>query len=646
MDWFEWGDDAFAAARERDQPIFLSVGYAACHWCHVMAHECFENEEIASLLNRNFIAVKVDREERPDVDALYMAATQLVSGHGGWPMSVFLTPEGEAFMAGTYYPPDDSHGRPGFPRLLSAMDDAWHNQRDLVRTQAREISQGVLRETRFVDQLEPASTLSSFREISDLLVNELLPKCDDDGGFGAAPKFPRPSYLESLLGAWDEPAARFAIIRTLDAMSRRGLYDHIGGGFARYSVDGKWHVPHFEKMLSDQALLAMIYLRADRRRGGGTPWRSVALDTLRFVARDLRTDQGYASSLDADSNGEEGLHITWTPAEVQAVLAEAGLAEFIAPACQRWSIGDPGNFEERSIPMLSQDANFTTPPELEETHQALLSSRRGRPQPGRDNKVILEWNAMFAAACCESDDTELVVTARGLLSSLVGSHFVDGVWWRTEARTAHATSADLGWLIEAHLCAFEESGDATWLALIPELISYLLTHFWDGPLPRHGTPHLGNGFFTTSDLVTDLPQRPKDVFDGATPSSHAVCATALARYGLITSNDDILAVAHRLVTLAATVLNQHPSAVPDLARAYGFLDEGLEIVIPGEPGELSGLVRSVFVPHSVLVTGTDPQIELLEGRHQGFAYVCHQRVCGLPVSNPSDLSQQLSPRIR
>src|ERR1700722_3232105 len=310
--WRTWSNDTLDEARQRDLPIFLSIGYAACHWCHVMAHESFEDVAIAKRLNESFVPIKVDREERPDVDALYMAATQLVSGHGGWPMSVFLVPDGRPFMAGTYYPPVERHGQASFTTLLNAMSEAWTNRRDVVEHQAKELSSAIEREVSFIDHLAPYVEALDLAASRQRLRNELVDRFDADGGFGDAPKFPRPSYVEALL-AFDDPRARFAVGQTLDAMSRRGLYDHLRGGFARYSVYAQWHVPHFEKMLSDQALLARTYLRAAKAIPEHPEWREVALDTIAFVLSDLALESGFASALDADAGGVEGSHVTWTP---------------------------------------------------------------------------------------------------------------------------------------------------------------------------------------------------------------------------------------------------------------------------------------------------------------------------------------------
>jgi uncharacterized protein len=445
--WRTWSDDTLDEARRRDQPIFLSVGYAACHWCHVMAHESFEDEAIAERLNAGFVPIKVDREERPDVDALYMAATQLVSGHGGWPMSVFLLPGGRPFMAGTYYPPVDRGGQIGFGRLLDALSDAWVNQRDAIERQAEELQHALEREAHFVDQLAPLHETLDLDDVRRRLRDHLLAQVDDDGGFGGAPKFPRPSFVEALL-EFDDAAARDAVTTTLDAMSRRGLYDHLGGGFARYSVDGEWHVPHFEKMLSDQALLARCYVDAARVMHR-PEWREVALDTLRFVDRAMRLGDGFAASLDADAGGVEGSHITWTKDEVTQALREQGLGDLLNETLERWRIEERGAFEGRSIPRLSNDAPFVTPERLRDAYEALTQARSTRVQPGRDEKIILEWNAMLASAFVRSGDEYFEARGMELLRSLSTTHFARGTWWRTTHHQAHATAADLAWLANA-----------------------------------------------------------------------------------------------------------------------------------------------------------------------------------------------------
>ncbi len=637
VQWRTWGADALEEASFSDRPIFLSVGYAACHWCHVMAHESFENDEIAALLNEYFVPIKVDREERPDVDALYMAATQLVSGHGGWPMSVFLLPDGRPFMAGTYYPPHDRGGQVGFDRLLLALHEAWSTKREAVEAQAAELSRTLSREVSFVDHLAPVTESIDLVTVRETLRRELLERFDVDGGFGDAPKFPRPSYVEALL-EFEDDASRGAVEITLDAMARRGLYDHFGGGFARYSVDGEWHVPHFEKMLCDQALLARCYLDA-ARAWGREDWREVALDTLGFVVRRLRLPHGYAASLDADADGAEGSHITWSPEEVASTLGEES-EKLVARALRRWRIESPGAFEGRSIPRLAEGEPFTTPDALALAHEKLIEHRNRRVQPSRDDKVILEWNAMLASAFVRSGHSDFEERGVELLAELRASHFDDGVWWRTAHRRAQATASDIAWLIDAHVDAFELSGDDQWLDEARRLARYLLEHHWDGPVPTPSSPRVGRGIFSQSNLVVDLPTRPKEIFDGATPSAHAVATRSLARLALCRGESELLVVAQRLVDLAGSLLISHPVAVPDLVAAAGFALDGVEIVIPGDQGVLADHVRSKSMPRTVLITGvgTSP---LLQGRRQGLAYVCRGGVCRLPVDSASALVAEL-----
>jgi hypothetical protein len=604
-----------------------------------MAHESFEDPSIAQLLNDSFVAIKVDREERPDVDALYMAATQLVNGHGGWPMSVFLLPDGRPFMAGTYYPPQDRHGQTGFPRLLRALVDAWTTQREAVYTQAAELQHAVEREISFVDHLAPYEKSLDLPLVRQTLRDELVRRVDRDGGFGSAPKFPRPSYVQALL-EFDDQDTVDAITRTLDAMSRRGIYDHLRGGFARYSVDNEWHVPHFEKMLSDQALLAKAYLLAARAYPSHPEWRDVALDALNFVVTDLRVESGFASSLDADAGGVEGSHVTWSVSEVETALNAAERIDDLARVLSRWRIASPGLFEGRSIPRLAEGEPFVLPDELRAARDALLQARSARVQPGRDDKVILEWNAMFASACLASGDERLVELALDLLRSLGVTHFSERTWWRTEQQEAHASASDLAWLCDAHIDAFEVTGDDQWLVAAHGQAQYLLAHYWDAERPTSQFPHLGGGIFSLSDLVTDLPARPKEIFDGATPSNHSVACRALARLALINDDTDLRCAAQRLVELGATLLASSPSAVPDLIAAAGIAIDGIEIVIPGEVNELSDHVRLLPMTRSVLITGTGSS-PLLRDRTQGLAYVCRAGACQLPVNTIAQLDEQL-----
>ncbi len=638
VEWRTWSEATLFEADRLDRPIFLSVGYAACHWCHVMAHESFEDERIAAYLNEHFVPIKVDREERPDVDALYMAATQLVSGHGGWPMSVFLLPDGRPFMAGTYYPPVDRGGHVGFARLLEALHDAWVNQRSLIEDQAEELSRSLAREVHFIDYLTPVEDAIDLRAVRERLREELLDRVDAEGGFGAAPKFPRPSYVEALLH-FEDATSRDAVARTLDAMSRRGLYDHFGGGFARYSTDATWHVPHFEKMLSDQALLARCYLDA-ALVFENEAWRAVALDTLGFVVRDLSVEGGFASSLDADAHGVEGSHVTWTPEEVRQVLGDHGLEDLLGASLRRWRIEREGAFEGRSIPRLAEGEAFLTPSPLDPARRALIAARASRVQPARDEKVILEWNAMAASALLRSGEPAFEARGLALLASLSRTHYRDDTWWRTERLEAHASASDVAWFIDALVDAFELSGDSNWLDDAVKVADFFLSHYWDGEVPTAADPTLGGGVFSQSDLVVDLRTRPKEIFDGATPSAHAVATRALARLALCRGDSELLVVAQRLVTLAAGLLVTHPSAVPDLVAAAGYALDGVEVVIPGDPGALARHVRSLAMPRTVLITGRGDS-PLLSGRDEGLAYVCRGGVCERPVASGEELDTLL-----
>ncbi len=637
--WRTWSDDALDEAQELQRPIFLSIGYAACHWCHVMAHESFEDEAVAQLLNENFIPIKVDREERPDVDALYMAATQLVSGHGGWPMSVFLLPDGRPFMAGTYYPPVDRHGQVSFTRLLNAMSDAWANRREAVEEEATKLRAALAREVTFVDHLAPFTERLDLAASRRHLRDELLERLDRDGGFGGAPKFPRPSFVEALL-EFDDEASREAVSRTLDAMSRRGLYDHLRGGFARYSVDEIWHVPHFEKMLSDQALLAIAYFRASRSNNVPNEWRAVAIDTINFVLNDLSVENGFACSLDTDAGSIEGSHVTWTPDEVRAALCRDGLEGQLERVLHRWRITSPGEFEGRSIPRLANDEPFVAPADLDDAVESLRRARANRVQPLRDEKVILEWNAMFASALFESNVDAFIERGESLLAQLWRTHFHDGVWWRTQSLRAHASASDVAWLLDATVTAFERTGSDTYIDQSRVLASYLLAHYWDGSVPTLASPNAGKGIFAVSDLVTDLSARPKEIFDGATPSSHAVTCRALARLALCSGDNEPLIVAERLAELGGTLITSSPIASPDLVLAAGFALEGVEIVVPGPADPLVNHLRSTFVPRAVLITGSGVS-PLLRDRIVGSAYVCRGGVCRLPVSTIADLDAEL-----
>ncbi len=635
--WWAWGEDALAEARRLDRPVFLSVGYAACHWCHVMAHESFEDPEVARVLNERFVPIKVDREERPDVDALYMAAVQLSSGHGGWPMSVFTLPDGRPFLAGTYYPPRDRGGLVGFARLLAAVDDAWGSQRHLVEAQAGELADALEREVRLTDHLSPAVGPVDLARVRRGLRDALVERADADGGFGPAPRFPRPSYLRALF-EFDDAQSRAALANALEAMARGGLYDHLDGGFARYSVDAHWRVPHFEKMLSDQALLARCYLEA-ARVAARPQWREVGLATLDFVERALRTPSGYAAALDADAGGTEGAHVTWTPEEVREALAGEP-DPVVDAALARWTITELGDLEGRSVPRLADGEPFATPPDLEGAARRLAGARARRAQPARDDKVVLEWNAYLAQALLAAGSEPYLSRALDLLEGLWSTHRSGSRWWRTQHRRVAATAGDLAALCDAHVDAFVATGDDRWRDRGGALADALIERHWEGPRPSAPAPDVGAGVATPDRETLDLVTRPKDVLDGATPSAHALATRALARLALVDADLDRLCVAQRLVALASTLL-EHPLAVPDLVEAAGFALQGVEVAVPGAEGPLARHLRSVVVPRTVVITG-EGRSPLLAGRSAGRAYVCRAGVCTAPVDDPVALDAALA----
>ena len=635
VEWWPWSDEARDEARRRDVPLFISIGYAACHWCHVMAHESFDDPVIAAFLNEHFVPVKVDREERPDVDALYMASAQIITGHGGWPLSIFALSDGRPFLAGTYFPPVDRHGQPGFGRLLEALADAWVARRGEIEAQADEVTAATQREINPLERLvhvERPDTHAARQRLRD----ELLAALDPRGGFSGAPKFPRADFVDALSEHSDE-ASRHAVTVTLDAMVRGGLYDHLDGGFARYSVDSEWHVPHFEKMLCDQALLARAYTRAGRRLGRGD-WLDVARDTLDFTRRRLRLAHGYASSLDADADNREGSHATWTLTQLDEALAHAGLGADRDAAIDRWRLNDIAHELGAAVARLHDEAPLRTPEKLEPVRRALMAHRDGRPQPGRDEKIILEWNAMLACAFLDHDEfrDEGLLLLRQLEN--LCSH---GVWFRTDALSARATAVDLAWLIEARLCAFEVSGDDSWWQNAREAASYLMANHWDGPRPTSSDGAQGSGLLTGAHDVNDLPLRPSDLFDGATPAATGMAARAFARLSLIGGDPDAGAVAERLVTLASSVIEGHPRALPTALDAAGFLYDGLEIVVPGDAEEVTAALRSLAVPRSVLVSGRG-QSPLLASRSAGQIYLCRRGVCARPVRTIDDFTSLLA----
>ena len=638
VDWYPWGPEAFAAAMERNVPILLSVGYSACHWCHVMAHDCFEDAEVAEQMNRLFVNIKVDREERPDVDAVYMDAVQAMTGRGGWPMTVFMNPQGEPFYGGTYFP------KPAFLQLTAAIDEVWRTRPDDLLQNITALGEALQRSASVLPMANYPGP-----EIVESGLAQLTSQFDPEwGGFGTAPKFPSTMSLDLIARSLTTTAdaQRLSILTTsLDAMASGGIYDHIGGGFARYSVDVQWLVPHFEKMLYDQALFIRAYTHAALLTGEAR-YRQVVEETVEYVLRDLRhPDGGFYSAQDADSpdadgRGHEGLFHTWTVDEVRAVLGPEADA-----ALEWYEFTDHGNFEGRTIPArLHHRGNLARPAHIEVARQRLFEARELRTHPGLDDKVLAEWNGLMLVALCEAaaafdrEDWAAAAIANGefLLRELRRN---DGRWHRSwhadgapQARHA-ALAADHATLIDGFTRLAELSGQARWIDSACELVDVLLDHFWD--VDR-------GGLFTTPDDGEQLVARQKELLDNATPSANSTAAVALARLGSLTGEARYTNHADQIIRLLARAIPQSPSAFSQALIAIATrLAGATEIVITGDRPDLLAEVRRHWLPDAVIAWGEPYDSPLWDDRPAGFAFVCRAHVCQLPAEKLTDLSAQL-----
>ena len=558
VDWYPWGEEAFARARDDDKPVLLSVGYSACHWCHVMAHESFEDDATAAVMNELFVNIKVDREERPDVDSVYMDAVQALVGHGGWPMTVFLAPDGRPFWAGTYFPPTPRHGMPSFVEVLRAVHDAWTSKREDLLGQAEEVTRAVQARSGGGFGRGPVAVAADLDDPLAVGVEMISANHDDRlGGFGGAPKFPQPSMVDLLLlgahGGDDQASAR--AILTLDAMASGGIYDHLGGGFARYSVDDRWLVPHFEKMLYDQAGFISVYTHAALLTGEPR-FAQVVRETITYVLRDLRLDGGgLASAEDADSEGHEGLFQTWTQEELRAVL---GSGEDADAVLAWYGVRPGGNFEGRSILFRPERGDLVRPPAIESARAALFEVRERRVRPGRDDKVVTEWNAMTLGALAEAGaafgEQSWIDAAVEIAEFLVDNlRDATGRWhraWQAEAGARHlAVGADYAAVVDAFTRLSEASGQARWIAEALRAADALLELFWDDD---------GGGILTVGRDAEALVANPKETFDGATPSTNSTAALGLARLAALTGETRYEARATSIA--AALPLHQHPGA--------------------------------------------------------------------------------------
>ena len=641
--WQQWSPRALAEAVERDVPILLSIGYAACHWCHVMAHESFEDDEVAAAMNAGFVCVKVDREERPDIDAVYMNATVALTGQGGWPMTCFLTPDGRPFFCGTYYP------KVAFLQLLSAVASTWRDRRDEVE-QASDHIASELRSMAGAPRGQPSSGPEVEPVLCDHAVAAILH--DEDtahGGFGGAPKFPPSALLEALLRHWERTGSAQALAtfrRAGTAMARGGMYDQLAGGFARYSVDNAWVVPHFEKMLYDNALLLRAYAHWARRTGDPLP-RRVAGETARFLLDELREAEMFTSSLDADADGREGSTYVWTPAQLTEVLGDND-----GPwAASVLGVTEAGTFDAgASVLQLPKDPD--DPGRFDRVRTALLAARLDRPQPDRDDKVVTAWNGLAISALAEASVAlaapELADAAVDCASALVALHLVDGRLRRASLGGRVGESAaileDHAMLATGLLTLYQLTTDEAWLTTATDLLDSALAHFADRDRPGR--------WFDSADDAEQLLLRPADPMDGATPSGASSIAEALLTAAHLVGAGR----ADRYRQAAADTLQAHSpllaraprSAGHWLAAAESAVRGPLQIAVACDPPASSLLseARRLAPGGAIVVGGEVGSSELLVDRDRvagaDAAYVCRGRVCDLPVTTAGDLAAALA----
>jgi uncharacterized protein len=647
VDWQPWGEEALAQAREQDRPLLVSIGYSACHWCHVMAHESFEDEQIAALMNERFVCVKVDREERPDVDAICMEACQALTGQGGWPLNAFLTPDGVPFYAGTYFPPESRHGLPSWRMVLGAVAEAWTARRDQILAQGAKMVEAL----GATASLEPSAAPITQDLLRDSLVSLWGTYDRANGGFGRAPKFPQAPVIELLLARGEHEMS----LGTLEAMSRGGIYDQIGGGFARYAVDATWTVPHFEKMLYDNALLARAYLHgwqvSDNER-----FRDVCCQTLDWALREMQGPEGgFCSALDADSEGVEGKFYVWTVEELREALGALG-PEVADQAIAYFGASERGNFEHSGHNVL--EARGSEPAALPEIRRALLEARSSRVRPGLDDKRLTSWNALMICALAEAGAAlgrEDYLAAAVRCASFVLGELRDARGrllrtWKDGRAALDAYLEDHAFLLEALLGVYEASGDPRWYGEATALADVLIERFSDSER---------GGFFTTAADHERLAARRKDLEDSPIPSGNSAAALGLLRLALLSGEGRYERHALGVLRLLFPLATRHPGAFGHLLQAADFyLAPVKEVAIVGPEPEalaLAGVVRDAYRPHVVLAAGEGAptasagesvvRVPLLEGREpvdgHAAAYVCERFVCQAPVTTREELAAAL-----
>ena len=657
VDWFPWGPEALEKARTENKPIFLSIGYAACHWCHVMEHESFEDPETARVLNESFVSIKVDREERPDLDSIYMNAVTAMTGQGGWPMSVFLTPEGEPFYGGTYFPPVRRYGMPAFREILAAVTKAWENEAEAIRKTGQDLANHLREASTWGAEPGAAFRASTPEQATTALIQTYDWK---QGGWGKAPRFPQPMTLEFLMmqATRGNTRALDAVTHNLSVMSRGGMYDVIGGGFHRYSVDDLWLVPHFEKMLYDNAQLALAYLHAHLLTGRAD-FRHICTETLDFVLREMTDPQGgFYSSLDADSEGEEGKYYVWTERELEGVLNEDdhNLLHQVYP------FPENGNFEGKTILQRQSDL-----PELAETlgmseeilttrlsgvHRTLYELRERRVRPGTDDKVLVSWNALALRALAEAarylKRNDYLIAARKNADFLLTSMYRDGRLlraWRSGDARHNAYLEDYAGLILALLALYQTDPDPRWYRSAVELAEAMQAGFRD---PK-------GGFFDTRHDHGELLTRPKDIQDNATPSGNALAANALLQLAALDERPEWQDQAEAMLSILQDLMVRHPTGFAMWLQAADFAAGPVrQIAIIGptdDPGTraLMDAVWQAYRPRTVIaqsaaeVGNEGPGLLHERGMIQGkpSAYVCQGFTCNLPVNEVEGLLQQL-----
>jgi uncharacterized protein len=645
VDWYPWGEEAFAKARSEDKPLLLSVGYSACHWCHVMERESFEDRDIAGLMNQHFVNVKVDREERPDVDQIYMQAVQAMTGHGGWPMTVFLTPEGRPFYGGTYFPPVPRHGMPAFPQLLEAIAEAWRSRRGEVLESS----------TKMVEELNRTERL---RSAAQLLTDEVLfsafqgvsGQFDDRlGGMGGAPKFPQPMVWEFVLRFWKRTGnARAAemVRTTLTRMARGGIYDQLGGGFHRYSVDAEWLVPHFEKMLYDNAQLASLYLDAGLAFGDDE-YRRVCQETLDYVLREMTAPEGgFYSSQDADSEGEEGKFFVWTADEIRAVLGSESDS-----ALAYWGVDRGSNFEGRNILWVPGEPD---PGRIAGARKRLRQVREGRVHPGRDDKVLVAWNGLacraFAAAGRALGRADYVAAAARnadfVLTTLRSNGRLLRTWNSGQARLKGYLE-DYAMMAAALLELYQATFERRWLDEARRLGDDMLALFWDDG---------DSGFYDTGSDHERLIVRPRNLFDNAVPCGSSVAVETLLRLRVLTGEEEYERKALAALRPMADLLSRYPAGFGRFLSALDFhLGPTVEVaVIDGPRGGFEPLLHEIYaryLPNRIVAgvrdgggaaaTGLPLLADRIAVEGRATAYVCRNYVCDLPVTEPAALGRQL-----